>query len=134
MLGTSIDPVSRNHHGRIPLWSLLIDHGAITQDVLYHDYDGSGTENDPYVVAWLPKDTRDPQFFSRVRKVSITLTVAFSTLIVSLASSAYSGSVDEIITEFGVSTQVATLGLSLYVLGFAIGPLFWAPVGEVFGR
>lgn len=134
MLGINISPFPRIHSGRIPFWSVLIDHGAITQEVLDHDYDGSGTEDDPYAVAWLPKDSRDPQFFSRSRKISITLTVAFCTLIVSLASSAYSGSVDEVITEFGVSTQVATLGLSLYVLGFAIGPLFWAPIGEVFGR
>lgn len=56
-------------------------------------------------------------------KVAITVTVAFATLIVSL-SSAYSGSVDEIIAEFGVSTPVATLSSSLYGLGFAIGPLF----------
>lgn len=62
------------------------------------------------------------------------LVAASSTLIVSLASSAYSGSLDEIRAEFNVSTQLATLGLSLYVLGFAIGPLFWAPLSEVCGR
>lgn len=64
----------------------------------------------------------------------ITLVAAFSTLVVSLSSSAYSGTVDSIIADFGVSSQVATLGLSLYVLGFAVGPLFWAPVSEVCGR
>ena len=36
--------------------------------------------------------------------------------------------------QFDVSQEVATLGISLFVLGFAIGPLFWAPLSEMYGR
>lgn len=36
--------------------------------------------------------------------------------------------------QFGVSTEVGILGLSLYVLGFATGPIFWAPLSELRGR
>lgn len=35
---------------------------------------------------------------------------------------------------FGVSTEVTTLGLALYVLGFATGPIVWAPLSELRGR
>jgi len=35
---------------------------------------------------------------------------------------------------FGVSSEVGTLGLSLYVLGFAFGPILWAPLSELRGR
>lgn len=49
-------------------------------------------------------------------------------------SSAYSGGVREIIQEFGCSQEVVTLGISLFVLGFAIGPLLWAPLSELYGR
>ena len=35
---------------------------------------------------------------------------------------------------FGVSGEVATLGLSMYILGFAIGPMMLAPLSEYFGR
>jgi MFS family permease len=35
---------------------------------------------------------------------------------------------------FGVSAEVGTLGLSLYVLGLAIGPMSLAPLSEYFGR
>lgn len=35
---------------------------------------------------------------------------------------------------FGVSTEVTTLGLALYVLGFATGPIVWAPLSELKGR
>lgn len=35
---------------------------------------------------------------------------------------------------FNVGTEVVTLGVSLFVLGFAIGPLLWAPLSELYGR
>jgi MFS family permease len=36
--------------------------------------------------------------------------------------------------RFQVVREVATLGLSLYTLGIAIGPLISAPLSEIFGR
>ena len=33
-----------------------------------------------------------------------------------------------------MSTEVGLLGLSLYVLGFATGPILWAPLSELRGR
>lgn len=36
--------------------------------------------------------------------------------------------------QYHVSTEVGILGLSLYVLGFALGPVFWAPLSELRGR
>jgi multidrug resistance protein len=36
--------------------------------------------------------------------------------------------------EFNVSQEVVTLGVSLFVLGFALGPLLWAPFSELYGR
>lgn len=52
----------------------------------------------------------------------------------SLLSSAYSGGIDQILTTFNIGDEVATLGISLFVLGFAIGPLLWAPLSELYGR
>lgn len=37
-------------------------------------------------------------------------------------------------THFNVSTEVGILGISLYVLGFATGPILWAPLSELYGR
>jgi hypothetical protein len=49
-------------------------------------------------------------------------------LAVAFVSSAYSGGIAEILQEFHVATIIGTLGISLFVLGFAIGPLLWAPM------
>lgn len=118
----------------LPFWRLLLDHSGITQDVLNHKYTGSGTESDPYVVRWLDGDPRNPMNFPTWWKVMAVFSTAFATLMVSLSSSAYSGSIQGVIDEFHVSNIVATLGLSLFVLGFSVGPLIWAPLSEQVGR
>ncbi|KID72018.1 Major facilitator superfamily multidrug transporter mdrA [Metarhizium brunneum] len=119
---------------KIPYWRLVIDQAGVTDHVLHHEYPGSGTQEDPYLVQWTPNDPRNPMGFSDAKKWFITVTVAVATLAVSLVSSAYTGGMKQIIIEFGASQEVATLGVSLFVLGFAVGPLLWAPLSELFGR
>lgn len=119
---------------RIPHWRLVIDQGVVTQEIIDYPYPGSGTEDDPYIVNWIPNDPRNPQLFSPVKKWSITFCAAIATLAVALISSAYTGGSQQLAMEFGASTIVVTLGVSLFVLGFAIGPLIWAPMSELFGR
>ncbi|KAI8629426.1 MFS general substrate transporter [Xylariaceae sp. FL1651] len=50
------------------------------------------------------------------------------------ASSSYSAGTAQIASQFHVGTQVATLGTSLFLIGFGLGPLLWAPLSEVYGR
>ncbi|KAE8341561.1 hypothetical protein BDV24DRAFT_132197 [Aspergillus arachidicola] len=123
-----------DYERHIPFWRQVIDQGAITQDVLHHNYPGSGTETDPFLVSWLPDDPRNPMLFTTFKKVAITVVVSTATLAVALASSAYSGSTKQVMEGLDVGTEVATLGLSLFVIGFALGPLFWAPLSEFIGR
>ncbi|KAF7930227.1 hypothetical protein BELL_0965g00010 [Botrytis elliptica] len=115
-------------------WELVFDQIHVTPEVLNYPYRGSGTEQDPYVVEFIPGDRRNPLNFTMLKKWTITLLLAFATLAVSFVSSTYTGGVKQIIEEFNVSTEVVTLGVSLFVLGFAIGPLMWAPLSELYGR
>lgn len=119
---------------RIPHWRMVIDQAGVTPEVLEHKYPGNGTEEDPYLISWIPDDPRNPMNLSSGMKWFITFETAFNTLAVALLSSAYSGGVQEIMAEFQISQIVAILGVSLFVLGFAIGPLLWAPLSELFGR
>lgn len=57
----------------------------------------------------------------------VTLTSTFTSSIFSPATSA-------IATQFNVSSEVGILGVSFYVIGFAFGPIFWAPLSELRGR
>ena len=119
---------------RAVYWRIVASHSLITPEVLHHHYAGSGTTTDPYSVEFIPNDPRNPLRFSIFHKWAITLMVAFALLAVSFTSSVYSGGVVEIIEEFHCSEEVAALGISLFVLGFAIGPLLWAPLSELYGR
>ncbi|BCS30171.1 MFS transporter [Aspergillus puulaauensis] len=123
-----------NHPRDISFWRLMTDQHVVTHDIVDHKYPGSGTESDPYVVSWIPDDPRNPMNFAMARKVLIVFATGFSALIISLSSSGYSGSMGHIIQHFNVSEEVATLGLSLFVIGFSLGPVIWAPLSESIGR
>ncbi|KAK4635324.1 Major facilitator superfamily multidrug transporter [Fulvia fulva] len=120
--------------GSIPHKRQVMDKAGITPEVQNWNYEGSGTQEDPYVVVWIENDPRNPMLYSETKKWSLTALVAIATLAVAFVSSAYSGGAQEVIREFGCSQEIFTLGISLFVLGFAIGPLLWAPLSELFGR
>lgn len=108
---------------KISYFRLVFDQGVVTQQILDYDYPGSGTEDDPYAVTWIPEDPRNAMNFSQVKKWTFTMLVAIATLAVALVSSAYTGGVEEIEMQFGIGSEVATLGVSLFVLGFAVSYL-----------
>ncbi|KAL6799747.1 major facilitator superfamily domain-containing protein [Trichoderma sp. SZMC 28012] len=68
------------------------------------------------------------------KKILTTVLYGLVTMSATWASSSYSVGTDQVAKEFHISTQVATLGTTLYLIGFGIGPLLWAPLSEVYGR
>ncbi len=114
---------ARARSTKIPNWRQVWDAAGITPEVQDWQYDGSGTESDPYSVSWTEDDPRNPMLYSSTKRWSIVMIVALAALLVSIDSSAYSGSATEIIPHFDVSQEVFTLGISLFVLGFAVGPI-----------
>jgi MFS family permease len=46
----------------------------------------------------------------------------------------FAGALRELEVGLGASTELITAGISLFVLGFALGPLLWAPLSEIYGR
>ena len=122
------------HTTKIPFWRLIFDQGCVTEEIANHQYPGKGTDEHPYEVSWLDNDIRNPMNFSPVFRWAITLLVGIDTFAIALVSSAYSGSINEILLEFRISEEVGILGISLFVVGFAVGPLVWAPMSEIYGR
>ncbi|KAI5860547.1 MFS general substrate transporter [Durotheca rogersii] len=128
------DVESQKSRGGLPYYQRQFDQAGVTPAVLEWGYRGSGTDDDPFVVDFLPNDPKDPMTFSKPKKWGITALQAIAVLAVAFVSTAYSGGIGEIIREFQVDTQIAILGVSLFVLGFALGPLMWAPLSELYGR
>lgn len=52
----------------------------------------------------------------------------------SFASAVFSAAIAAVSQEFNVSSEVGSLGVTLYVLGFGAGPTMWAPASELIGR
>ncbi|KAK4174776.1 major facilitator superfamily domain-containing protein [Triangularia setosa] len=131
---TAYNTTSNNNH--VPHWRLVLSPSHLTPAILSHPYPGDGTPSSPYIVDFLPgkTDPFNPMTYPNHKKWIITLLQAVATLAVAFASTAYSGGVFEIIRYFQVTPTMATLGISLFVFGFAIGPLLWAPLSEFYGR
>ncbi|KAI2462758.1 polyamine transporter 1 [Annulohypoxylon bovei var. microspora] len=81
-----------------------------------------------------PDDPYHPLNWPRNKKVLTTLLYGLVTMSATWASSSYSAGTAQIAEQFNVGKQVATLGTTLFLLGFGIGPLLWAPLSEVYGR
>lgn len=81
-----------------------------------------------------PNDTLNPENWPLRKKVSTTALWALTTCWITFASAIYSAGTTEISIEFSVSYNTANAGTSLLIFGFALGPLLWAPLCEVYGR
>jgi DHA1 family multidrug resistance protein-like MFS transporter len=95
-------------------------HQETTADVLV-DFEG-------------PDDPYRPMNWPTKKKILTTLMYGFTTMSATWASSAYSAGTRQIAAEFHVGNQVAVLGTTIFLFGFGLGPLLWAPLSEVYGR
>ena len=67
-------------------------------------------------------------------RIFLSVILGYTTLTSAFASSIFSAATGAVARQFHVSTEVGILGVSLYVLGFACGPILWAPLSELKGR
>lgn len=81
-----------------------------------------------------PDDPYKPMNWPTRKKVTTTFLYGLVTMSATWASSAYSPGTAQVADEFHVSSQVGILGTTVFLLGFGLGPLLWAPLSEVFGR
>ncbi|KAF2182138.1 major facilitator superfamily [Zopfia rhizophila CBS 207.26] len=68
------------------------------------------------------------------KKIYTAAMLGFTTLTSAFGSSIFSAATRVVAMEYNVSTEVGVLGTSFYVLGFATGPILWAPFSELKGR
>ncbi|KAL4893118.1 major facilitator superfamily domain-containing protein [Aspergillus ambiguus] len=81
-----------------------------------------------------PDDPLHPFNWPMRKRVKHSLISVLMTMLVSFASSIYAPTVPFHMKEYGISREVSTLGVSLYVFGFAFGPLIFGPFSELKGR
>ncbi|KAH7120528.1 major facilitator superfamily domain-containing protein [Dactylonectria macrodidyma] len=92
--------------------------------------------NDPFLVAWDcgDKDPMNPRSMSKARKWVAVIVVSLASFCVTAASSIYTSTYEKMEASFGNSRTASVLGLSVFVLGIACGPLCFGPLSELYGR
>jgi MFS transporter, DHA1 family, multidrug resistance protein len=92
-------------------------------------------KKDPHLIEWDgPDDPGNPMNWKTWKKWLYTICLGFMTFTITFASSVFSTATMVTAKQFGVSSEVMTLGTSLFVLGFAFGPIFFGPLSELYGR
>ncbi|KAJ9606073.1 hypothetical protein H2200_009034 [Cladophialophora chaetospira] len=90
--------------------------------------------NDSLVEFDGPEDPDNPKNWSKGKRWAITIAMGWMTFVVTFASSIYAVTIEPVAKEYHIGTVASTLGVSLFLLGFVLGPVLFGPASEVFGR
>ena len=74
---------------------------------------------------------QNPRNWTRPKKFFVTFEICLLTFSVYIGSAIYSSGILGVAQEFGVSRVAATLGLTLFVAGYGLGPMLWSPLSEI---
>ena len=82
-----------------------------------------------------PNDPANPKNWTMKRKWAATFIISAFTFVSPVSSSMISPALTAISRDFHITNQVELeLTLSIFVLAYAIGPLFLGPLSEIYGR
>lgn len=105
-----------------------IDHAIDKANKQTDDVD----EKERFLVRMEPSD--DPKKMNSDRKAWICLQMSLLSLTASIGSSIISPAEAVLAAYLDISLEATVLTVSLFVLGFALGPICWGPISEVYGR
>lgn len=83
------------------------------------------------LIDYREHDPDHPRNWSLAKKCFVTFQISLLTFSIYIGSAIYSSGLEDITQHFGVSQTVAILGLTLYVIGYGLGPMVWAPLSEI---
>lgn len=91
-------------------------------------------DDDPFLVNFEYNDPKDPRSFPTWRKIQILIVTMLLEFWVNVISSIYSFGALQVAEQFGVSDVASRVPAAVFLFGFAIGPVFAAPLSEDYGR
>ncbi|GAA6064616.1 hypothetical protein JCM10212_006570 [Sporobolomyces blumeae] len=84
-----------------------------------------------YLVDWNgDDDPENPQNWTLKKKLFVGGEIAILTASVYMGSAIYTPGEQSVMADFGVSQTASILGLSLFIVGYGIGPMLWSPLQE----
>ncbi|PLB52009.1 putative MFS multidrug transporter [Aspergillus steynii IBT 23096] len=94
----------------------------------------TGKMEDWKLVTFKIDDPENPKNWSKAFKWYCTMVVSFTCFVVAFASSVITAGLEGPIESFGVSREVSLVVVTVFVIGFGVGPMAFAPMSEMFGR
>ncbi|KAJ5836721.1 Major facilitator superfamily domain general substrate transporter [Penicillium robsamsonii] len=94
----------------------------------------TGKIEDWKMVTFTIDDPENPKNWSKAFKWYCTMVVAFTCFVVAFCSSVITADIEGPIEEFGIGREVSLLVVTVFVIGFGVGPMVFAPMSEIFGR
>jgi DHA1 family multidrug resistance protein-like MFS transporter len=90
------------------------------------------TADGTILVDWYATDDpANPQNWTSSRKSWVLIQLCLYSLAVYGSSSMYVPGEQGMMNEFHVGSTAAAMGLAIYVIGYGVGPLLWAPLSEI---
>lgn len=86
------------------------------------------------LVTFTVADPENPKNWSKAFKWWCTMVVSFTCFTVAFNSAVITADIRGPAEEFGVSDEVSLLAITMFVIGFGIGPMAFAPMSEILGR
>ncbi|KAL7933792.1 major facilitator superfamily domain-containing protein [Trichoderma chlorosporum] len=92
--------------------------------------------DDPNLVKWNgPEDPENPKNWLHSRKWAAVFCVSCFTVISPIASSMVAPGLPQISRDLHITEEIeSALVLSIFVAAYAVGPLIWGPLSELYGR
>ena len=89
-------------------------------------------EDDPNLVDWDgPDDPDNPLNWPQWKKLLTTFLLCLMTFAIYIGSAIITPGIPDIAYDYGVSEVAATLSLTMFVIGYGIGPMLWSPMSEI---
>lgn len=95
---------------------------------------GDGPASNYKLVTFNPGDKQNPKNWSRAYKWYCTMVVALTCFVVAFCSSVVTADIGGVAEEFGVGEEAALVSTTVFVVGFGVGPMAFAPLSEIYGR
>lgn len=86
------------------------------------------------LVTFKVNDPENPKNWSKAYKWWCTMCVALTCFVVAFNSAVITADLEGVAEEFHVSMEVALLTITVFVVGFGVGPMAFAPLSEILGR
>lgn len=109
---------------------------VVTEEASGSESEKTVTSSKIYVTWDGDDDIENPKNWPLYLKAFFTFQICLLTTSVYMASAIYSPGIEILMEEMGITRVKATLPLTMFVIGYGLGPMFFSPLSEnaAFGR